>query len=573
MKYVSNFIYYIRFIKKETKLSLIFFFILNFFNILFDILSIGSIYPLLNSIMSTKSFFLDQYLERFGLIFHNQKIVIYTMIFGIILIISNILRFSNLYFQNKIYYLASFDINSKLFKNFLSLDISQFKSKSSSKIISSILAKNNAVSKLVLLPVIVLITNSIFFFCIFVVILIINKIVYLLICICIILFYSLIVYFSNGIITKISTSLNEEQTKLFRFLSQSFSNFKDIKVYNLQNYFLDKFNTSELKFKRSSFISSMLSIFPRFALEIILLIFVCIIIIHYQYSEKVIDELIPLLGIALVASYKLMPIAHSSYNSLINIKSNMENLIEINSHLKNYTKYENIKKINLKNITLDKISFGYENLLFKNVDLIINAGDRIAIWGKSGTGKSTLVDLIAGYIKPNSGRILVNGTEIDFEKYNSFLTNFCTISQHSTLFEGSILYNICLDKKKNEEKLKQAVKTSNLYEDFKLFSINLDTLVGENGSKLSGGQIKRVLIARAIYSGKRILILDEVTSGLDEKSNRQIMNTIFNLDKRITIIFITHNKKNLQFSNKIYELKNQKILRIFPKKKETPTNF
>ena len=187
----------------------------------------------------------------------------------------------------------------------------------------------------------------------------------------------------------------------------------------------------------------------------------------------------------------------------------------------------------------------------------------IGILGPSGSGKTTLVNLITGLIKPNSGKILVD----DFQDINddipSWQLKIGYVSQSIFLFDGTLEENISFgseDETIDQSKLLNCIKLSQLDKFVKEQKNGLKTLIGENGAKISGGQIQRIGIARSLYRNNEILILDESTNALDEETEKEFFKSLMILKGNRTIILISHNKENLKYCDKVYNVKNATIL-------------
>ena len=241
----------------------------------------------------------------------------------------------------------------------------------------------------------------------------------------------------------------------------------------------------------------------------------------------------------------------------------------LNNDISESDKLENkISKINFEKIELNNVNFGYEDKknILTDIDLVINRGEIIGFYGESGSGKSTLINLISGLIKPKSGKIKINGFDLENIKKN-WLSILGYVPQQVTLFNDTIANNISFfednsDKKKLSDNIYKSLDQSNL-KDFILTLPNKEeTIVGENAAKLSGGQIQRIGISRALFKDPQFLIFDESTNSLDEKTENEIIQFVFSLKKLKTVIIISHDQKILKDCDKIFEVKNNMINQI-----------
>ena len=209
-------------------------------------------------------------------------------------------------------------------------------------------------------------------------------------------------------------------------------------------------------------------------------------------------------------------------------------------------------------IKLSNLNFSYnkEKSVIKNLNLEIKKNSFTGIIGKSGTGKSTVVDLIMGIIEPTSGNIFVDDQNIK-ENIKGWQKNIGYVSQSIFLLDESIKSNIAFGVKEGEidnERLNQALSDAQLSEFIKNLPDGIDTIVGEKGINLSGGQIQRIGIARELYRKPSVFILDEATSGLDIETEDEFLASLENLRNKLTVIIVSHRKNTLKNCDKIIDI-------------------
>jgi len=218
----------------------------------------------------------------------------------------------------------------------------------------------------------------------------------------------------------------------------------------------------------------------------------------------------------------------------------------------------------LKKFEIKKVNFKYNKNIdvLKNISLEINNGEKIGIIGPSGSGKSTLINLILGLLKPSDGQILVNKNDI-YQNLNYWHNLIGYIPQEIYLLNESIKSNIALGQKESEIStflIDEAIRKSNSKEFIDHLPDGINTNVGNRGISFSGGQKQRLGIARALYKNPEVIVFDESTSNLDNKTEEKILKTINNFCATITVIIVSHDPKPLNVCNKVFKIKNKQFI-------------
>ncbi len=362
---------------------------------------------------------------------------------------------------------------------------------------------------------------------------------------------------------------NIENAKL-KYLKSIVESIRDIKLLNLENYYLYNYNNQNKNYFRVMMKHLVIINTPRLWIEIITvsLIFTLVAVL-VKYENIISSDLLPILGLYVGSAFKLIP----SFNKII---SSIQGLRFIKPAINQYyydilesTNYDNIpsgkKKIEFNNkIIFKNITFSYEeNIILKNVSLEFNKGEKIGIYGDSGAGKSTFLDILSGLISPQIGEVLVDGQNINLN-LQSWQKKISYLSQSTILIDDTIKNNILMGDKDNYD----SRLYDNCIKDVKLdtFINNLkdkdSTIIGERGAKISGGQKQRIGLARIICLNRDVLILDESTNAIDEENEEEILKKIWKLYKHKTIIIVSHNKKNLSNCDSVYKFENYKLIKF-----------
>ncbi len=379
----------------------------------------------------------------------------------------------------------------------------------------------------------------------------------------------------NFIFKKKLNNLSIERLKYagdaLKSLMETFSIIKEVKIYNKYNFFLKKYDYLN-KFHANIIMKvSNINIYPRNFLEMISIIFLSILIIISIKSGINFDKLLVLIGLYVASAYRLLPSLNKLLSGIQNFrigKKVLENiydqletkkLIEENNFLESSNEIKFDKEIFLKNF-----SFNFKKaskVIISDANFKIIKNENIGIVGKSGEGKSTIINFILGLLSPTEGQFLVDGVEINPASLN-WRKKIGYVGQSFNLLDDDIYQNILFGNPSNENnlaKVKNIIEKCELSELEKNLDLQKKQSLGEKASKLSGGEIQRIGIARALFNSPEILIMDEATNSLDKLTEKKILDMIYRLSKNITLIMISHNIENLSHCDKVFQLKDKKI--------------
>jgi len=359
----------------------------------------------------------------------------------------------------------------------------------------------------------------------------------------------------------------EAMGKMYNNIDVSMRGHKEIKVLQKESFFkknLEKFANIVYETQKKSV---LITDSPRYVFEfLIVLVSLSLILISSKNFD--LNNYIPIVSMYCLAAIRLLPSITFLASSLSRVAYGHSAVSTIVGDLTKLEDKDNNKKQvfteEFKNLKMQNIDFFYKNTgasILENVDFELKKNDCIGIMGKSGEGKTTLIDIMLGLLKPQKGEIIINGKLID--NYGSnFFDSIAYVPQEPVILDEKISTNISLEideKKIDFEKLKFAINQANFEEVVKNLPKKIETIVGANGIRLSGGQNKRLALSRAFYHGKKIIIIDEATSALDFETESNIAEEIKNLKGKTTIVIISHNENILKYCNRIYTIKDKSI--------------
>lgn len=450
----------------------------------------------------------------------------------------------------------------KVFSKFLNINYEKFTQKNQSEILKSITGEVYNLSTMI--SSFLLLMSEIFVvLLLYALMLLINYKITLFLSIFMVLNAFILVKILSPIIKKAGVRREEAMKNFFEILNTNLNNFKFIKLKTKEDGILSLFKAQSEAFSKANITNESVAAVPRIYLEGIgFCVLVFIVVFLVLKNESDISGILSTISIFVLALYRLMPSANriiTSYHDLLYYHSSLDIIYQ---NLRQEEENLGEEKLSFnQELKIYNLSFGYEGkkYLFKNLNLNIKKGEKIAFIGESGCGKSTLVDLIIGLLKPKEGQILIDEQELNANNTKNYRQKIGYIPQNIYLFNDSIVKNITFGDAVDEEKLNRVIKQANLEHFIKNLSQGVQTKVGDGGSNLSGGQKQRIAIARALYLEPEILVLDEATSALDTQSEAKIMDEIYKISKDKTMIIIAHRLSTITQCDKVYRLEHGKL--------------
>ena len=566
---MSNYLVFSKIFKILTYREKIYSFFMAFLMIiamLFEMLSIGSFLPLIGSLIDenyTSNFFSNLGFEGFNFSFNQMLIILLILFFikNLYLVFFNII-------QTAFINIVSLRVMNSIYSYYLKQSYEFHLNKNSALLIRNI--NESGVIDSVLLRVLTLINDVIIVFGLIILLILAQPLftVYTIISVVLIIFiYN---FFTKKKIKVWGKQRFDSNFFLTKNLYEGINAFKEIILNNSSNFFISKNFRIKKKLLNINFKFKIIEFLPKYIIEILGIV---IIISLIYFLLKINDEpknIIPILALYTASAFKIIPSllkifsTFQNFNylnpSLDNIYSQLNdynNLVTTSSNNKISKKIDFHKKIEIKNLFF---KFSEKKILFNNFNILIEKNSFIGVKGDSGTGKSTLLNILSGLIKPQKGEILVDGVNI-FENIQEWRDKLGYVSQSVFLIDESIKKNIAFgieDNDINYTKLDKAIQNSGLSNYVDSLEDKENTIVGERGIRISGGQKQRIGLARALYFSPEVLILDEATNSLDKETEKNILKQLLKIKDKITLIIVSHENEPLKIADKIYDL-NEKL--------------
>jgi HlyD family secretion protein len=580
---IKNLLSLFRNLSQKNKRQLLFVQLLMILSSVLEILSILLIVPFISIIGSYSNFEDNFFIKKIYVFikYHNKADIIFylSLLMLLFYFVSTLINILTINKSIKYGRLISSELTIRLFSYYLSRDILFHSKNSNSDLLKRLSQEVDRVTSGIVDPFILLNARLIL------IILMLGVSLYFystltIVVILIIFFGYLITYFIlQKRILFWGKKVSDQSNIMFKIILESLASLKYITILKKKDFFIQKYKTSKMQHALSGGRNIMLSLMPRYFMEfIIFFIIITLIIITLKiYDDNLYDSLITLSFFG-VLGFKLLPSAQSAFFYITTIQSHLAAYQSIESDLQNSkNQLDDNFYLNNNLISLDKIAFE-KDIFIKNVSILypekkvsainnitikIPAKKLVAFVGKTGSGKTTLVNYIMGFLNSQEGEMFIDNKIINKENLSQWQSNIGFVPQDIFLLDSSIKENIAFGMEKeliDESKINKILEVVQLNEFVKNLEYGLETNVGTNGVKLSGGQKQRIAFARALYSEPELLILDEATNALDGVTEENIMNCIFNFSGSKTVIIVAHRISTIRKCDIIYLFENGRII-------------
>ncbi len=467
-------------------------------------------------------------------------------------------------------------LRRKLMHHYMGSDYEELKKKNSSDYIYNMLAAVNQYLQSAMLPLLRVFSEGIVFVSVVALLLVMyGKIfsVFVGFVVFAALIYDRIFRKKN---TRFGKLANDHAIRALTYMREGINSFRSAKIFGIEDHFVKSVYHHSLEDSKCKLWSQFLSSSIKYLFELVLVIFIASVVVFSGFMQNP-AALTPALAAIGVATIRLLPMVSIVLRSFVSIRFGKDSTNRLYNELSAKNKQLNFvvpdqnllrpskEKLSLINcqhkplIEFKSVSFSHDKhvALFSDINLCINKGDIIGVVGVSGAGKSTLIDMMLGFLKPDSGEVLIGGQPISdcLVEWRSIVAY---LPQHTFLRDASVVENIAFGlpndqiQKDQVEKVAKAAMLGKVIDKMKL---GLDSPLGEGGVNLSGGQKQRIALARALYFDREVLVLDEATSALDGSTETEIVSTLKGLGSSKTIIIIAHSREILEVCDKIIEIK------------------
>lgn len=395
-------------------------------------------------------------------------------------------------------------------------------------------------------------------------------------------FYGSVEFVSRARLARIGTERQQSVRGRFKVLGEAMGGIKDLKVGGLERQFVDRFSVPSQRYASVQISATMLGQLPSFAMQGILFGSMLLAILYLLATKGNFQRILPVLSVFALAGYRLMPALQSIFRAVAQMRYTDPALDALCDHLSSLPPYTTTTPTESPSagavlgsietsVQLSDVTYSYPEAsqpALRGVTLSIPARTTHGLVGSTGSGKTTIVDVLLGLLEPQVGSVIVDGTAVSKEHLRRWQQLVGYVPQQIFLADDTVRANIAFGvprRQVDEERVEQAAEIANLH-DFVVHDLpqGYSTIVGERGVRLSGGQRQRIGIARALYRDPELLILDEATSALDNLTERAVMEAVHNLTRQKTIILVAHRLSTVRECDRIHLVEAGRVIASGP---------
>ena len=543
-----------------------------------EVVSIGAVVPFLGVITNPEEVFNNQItvdiIQAYNLISITSPehlILPVTIVFISAAIFAGIIRIGLLYVMTRMALYAGSDLSVDIYEQTLFQEYSVHQSRNSSEVINGIIKKTDTVISGILSPIMTLISSFLLFIGIFGALFFISPVVAMSLIIGLTVIYLSIISYTRSTLASNSDIIAKNTTLMIKSLQEGLGGIRDVIIDNSQEFYCELYRKADLPYRRAAGTNVIIGMSPRYILEAIGMSLIAIVA-YLMTRQEDMTSAVPILGAFALGAQKLLPAVQRLYGSYSSIKGSIvsfDDVIKLMQQPCQKQQYKQKSTLPFKNkILLENISYQYSRdtpWILNNICLAIKKGDKIGFIGETGSGKSTLMDVIMGLLHPNKGSFIVDSHKIKDKNRQGWQSNISHVPQNIFLSDATIAENVAFGVSMESidyALVIESLRKAQIFDVITSWKNGYQTIVGEGGIRLSGGQKQRIGIARALYKQSSVLILDEATSALDSLTEEKVMHAIDSLDENLTILIIAHRYTTLKDCDQIVRVEKNGTIKI-----------
>jgi len=541
-----------------------------------ELVGVGSIMPFLTVASNPQMIQTNRYLkwayDTFG--FSSPDTFLFVLGIGAVLfiLISNAMKALVTYMNNRFTTMRLHHLSLRLFRRYIYQPYSFFLNRNSSELMKNIVGEVATLINRALMPLLELITAVVVTLLIIAMLVVVNPVLSLLAFFVVGVLYGAIYLLVKRYLNNLGKRRVEANRLRYKKVAEALQGIKDVKILGREEYFLNDYIPASVENAKVQVVSAIIGAIPRYVLEVVAFGGILLIVLYMMRTMGDFQQAVPIIGLYAFALYRMMPSLQKIFSNLAKFRTNLPVVALISENLGDWEADEAKRKAHRKKISDSALSFanelrfdairftypGGDNPVICDQSFVIKKNTTVGLVGPTGCGKTTTVDIILGLLRPQKGKLLVDGVEIDEDNVSSWQHLIGYVPQHIFLADDTIAKNIAFgipDDHIDIAAVEKAARIANIH-DFisREMPEGYQTVVGERGIRLSGGQRQRIGIARALYSDPDVLVMDEATSALDGLTEATIMEAINALGHQKTIILIAHRLATVRECDEIFAM-------------------
>ncbi len=540
-----------------------------------ELVTLGAVIPFIALMADPESAFEFPYLQQLfttlGWRDPDAIVLPMTLLFLVLVSLATFVRLLLLFAMNRFVHALGYDIGVRLYNRVINQPYSFHITRNTSEVIAAV-SKVQVVLKGAVSPVMDGLISITIALAIVTALILIEPVATLTAAGLFVTMYVLIAVFIRWRLKRNGKRIAAAQTERVRCVQEGLGGIRDILLDNSQQHYTQSYARVDRRLRTAQANTALLKKAPKFLIEWVGITLIIGLAFFLSMTTGGLIAALPVLGALALGAQRLMPLLQKIYDAWARMTSSHQMFADVLELLElpmTAAESGTANKLDFqREIRLEEIGFHYpraEQRVLENIDLVIPRGTRVGIIGPTGSGKSTLVDIIMGLLVPDRGRLLIDGIPVTEDNRRAWQNHISHVPQHIFLADASIAENIAIGvpkKRIDRERVIAAARAARIHDYIESRPGQYDARVGERGIQLSGGQRQRIGIARAIYRQADVLVLDEATSALDNDTESAVMACIDDLGEELTVLMIAHRLTTLRNCDLIVALEKGRIRQV-----------
>jgi ATP-binding cassette subfamily B protein len=538
-----------------------------------EVVSLGAVLPFLGALTVPDAALKHPLVARFGpeigVTSASQMVLVFTIAFTVIALTAGAIRLLLLWATTRLAFASGADLSMELYRRTLYQPYPVHMGRNTSTVISGITKVTGAINTLS--QVLTLISSAVLLVAIVITVIVIEPLVASVAVFGFAASYGLITWALRNRLRRNSKCIADEQTQVIKALQEGLGGIRDVLLDGTQRVYCDIYRKADLPLRRAQGNNAFMAGSPRFAMEALGMIMIAALAYASSRQPGGVAAALPALGALALGAQRLLPALQQGYSAWASIAGSEAGLADIVQLLDQPLPADINDPPPAPLSFQDAIRFDHVRVRYQSdgpwvldgVDVTIPKGARVGFVGSTGSGKSTLMDMLMGLLTPTEGQLLVDGQPIIGPRLRAWQRAVAHVPQSIYLADTTLAENITFGLPAHaidRARVRRAAEQAQIAAFIESSAKGYDAVVGERGVRLSGGQRQRIGIARALYKQTSVLVFDEATSALDNATEQSVMESIEGLDRDLTVLLIAHRLTTVQRCDMIVELEHGRVV-------------